>query len=559
VTPRSDQFDAVSLGILWDRLISIADEIVSTLVRTSFSTIVSESYDLTVALFDRNAQMLAQGTYSVPVFVGTSPVTLRHMLAKFPPETLRPGDVIATNDPWLGTGHMFDITVMRPVFRNGALAGYAMSVTHLPDVGGSGFGAAATEIFHEGLRLPICKLASGGRLNELLLDLVRINVRVPEQVLGDLMANVTCTEVGARALVEFMDEYGIADLAPLSDAIRDQSERAMRDKLRGVRPGVYRNRILIEAIDEPIPLAVEIVVGGGEIAIDFAGTGGCVRRGINVPFCYTNAMALYAVKCLTTPHLPNNEGATRPIRVSAPEGCLLDAQPPYPTGGRHVIGHFVPGLIFGALAEAAPDRVQADTGMMDLMTVQGRRRDGRGVSTIYFASGGFGALQGRDGADCKPGPSNMAVVPSEVWEANTNVSVVSRRMLADTGGPGAARGGVGQEVVLRNDTGQPMTIFCMANRTEFPPVGHLGGRPGARREHRINGERVHPKGAYVLAPGDRVSLVQAGGGGFGDPGARPVEAVLADVADGFVTPEAALRDYGVSIDAATGRARRDAA
>lgn len=554
----SQAFDAVALGILWDRLISIADEIVSTLVRTSFSTIVAESYDLTVALFDRNAQMLAQGTYSVPVFVGTSPVTLRHMLAKFPPDTLRPGDVIATNDPWLGTGHMFDISVMRPVFRGHELVGYCMSVTHLPDVGGSGFGAAASEIFHEGLRLPICRLAREGRIDDFILELVRANVRVPEQTLGDLMANVTCTEVGARALVEFMDEYGLDDLAPLSDAIRDQSERAVREKLRGVKPGVYENRILIEAIDEPIPLAVRIEARGEEIALDFAGTGGCVRRGINVPFCYTRAMALYAVKCLTTPNLPNNEGAIRPVKVSAPPGCLLNAEPPFPTGGRHVIGHFVPGLIFGALAEAAPDRVQADNGMMDLMTVQGRRRDGRGVSTIYFAAGGFGALAGQDGADCKPGPSNMAVVPVEIWEANTNLAIESKRMLPDSGGPGAARGGVGQEVVLRNDAGHPMTIFCMANRTEFPPVGFLGGRPGARREHRINGERVHPKGAYVLQPGDRVSLVQAGGGGFGDPRARPVEAVAADVAQGFVSVEGALRDYGVQVDPATLRAKRSA-
>jgi N-methylhydantoinase B len=552
-------FDAVSLGILWDRLISTADEIVSTLVRTSFSTIVAESYDLTVALFDRNAQMLAQGTYSVPVFVGTSPVTLRHMLAKFPPETLRPGDVIATNDPWLGTGHMFDISVMRPVFRGAELVGYAMSVTHLPDIGGAGFGAAATEIYHEGLRLPICKLVREGRLNDLIVGLVRANVRVPEQTLGDLMANVTCTEVGARALVEFMDEYGLDDLAPLSDAIRDQSERAMRDKLRAIKPGVYENRILIEAIDEPIPLAVRVEAKGEEIAIDFAGTGGCVHRGINVPFCYTNAMALYAVKCLTTPNLPNNEGATRPVKVSAPAGCLLNAQPPFPTGGRHVIGHFVPGLIFGALAEAAPDRVQSDNGMMDLMTVQGRRRDGRGVSTIYFASGGFGALQGRDGADCRPGPSNMAVVPTEIWEVNTNLTVLSRRMLPDSGGPGASRGGVGQEVALRNDSGHPMTIFCMANRTEFPAVGLLGGRPGAKREHRVNDERVHPKGAYVLEPGDRVTLVQAGGGGFGDPRGRPAEAVAADVAEGFVTVDGALRDYGVAIDPVTRRAKRSAA
>ena len=252
------EYDAVSLGILWDRLVSIADEIVSTLVRTSFSTIVSESYDLTVVLMDREGRLMAQGSYSVPVFIGTAPRTLRYMLEKFPPETLQPGDVVCTNDPWMGTGHLFDINVMRPVFRGPEIVGYTMSITHLPDIGGMGFGAAATEIYHEGLRLPVCKLVREGAVDPFILDLVRTNVRVPDATVGDLMANVTCNEVGGRQLLEFMDEYGIDNLSPLSLAIRTQSEQAMRDKIGEIKNGIYENRILIEAIDEPIPLACQI-------------------------------------------------------------------------------------------------------------------------------------------------------------------------------------------------------------------------------------------------------------------------------------------------------------
>jgi N-methylhydantoinase B len=530
---------------MWDRLIAITDEIVSTLVRTSFSTIVSESYDLTVVVLDAEGHLVAQGSYSIPVFIGTAPLTLKYMLQRYPPETLRPGDILVTNDPWLGTGHIFDICVMRPVFRKGQIVAYTMSITHLPDIGGIGFSAAASEIYQEGLRLPVVKLVEEGRINPFLVDLIRVNVRVPEQTMGDILANVTCNEVGSRFLLEFMDEYGIDDLGPLSRAIRETSEAAMREKIGEMKPGTYENEIQLEGIDEPITLACRVEVGRDTVEIDLAGTGPAVRRGINVPFCYANAMALYSIKCLTIPSIPNNEGSVQPVRVTAPEGCILNAMPPSPTGGRHIIGHFVSPLIFGALAEAAPDKVQADCGMIDILTVQGRHRDGRDISTLFFASGGFGSLEGHDGPEVTPGPSNMAVVPVEVWESLTSMTVKRKSLTADSGGPGAARGGLGQEVVLRNDTGHPMTVFCMANRTEFPALGFGGGRPGARRETRINGATVHPKGDYRLEPGGEVTLLQAGGGGWGDPADRPPELLRRDLENGLVTPEGARRDYGV--------------
>lgn len=540
----SHSLDAVSVGILWDRLVAIADEIVSALVRTSFSTIVSESYDLTVTVLDAECRLIAQGTYSAPVFMGTAPRTLKLMLEKFPPETLAPGDVIATNDPWIGTGHMFDINVMRPIFRDGRIVAYVISITHLPDIGGLGFGAAATEIYHEGLRLPVCRLFRNDEPDPFILDLIRDNVRAPDMVLGDVMANVTATRVGERMLTEFLDEYDLPDLATLSAAIRDRSEAATRAAIAAMADGRYAHSISIEGTDGAMTLACRIDIEGDSMRVDFDGSAPSVGRGINVPFCYTNAMVLYAVKCLTAPELPNNEGSTVPVTVTAPEGCLLNAMPPSPTGGRHIIGHFVVPLVFGALAKAAPDRVQADCGMMDLMTFQGRHRDGHAVSTIYFAAGGFGALSGRDGLETTPGPSNMAVVPVEVWETMTSTTVEHKRLLPDSGGAGAARGGLGQEVTIRNDSGATMTVFCMANRTEFPAVGMAGGSDGLRREHRINGQTVDPKSRHELAPGDRITLIQAGGGGFGPPAARAEAAVRNDVALGLVTPAAALADYG---------------
>ena len=538
-------FDPVSLGIMWDRLISIVDEIVSTLVRTSFSTIVNESYDLTCVVLDAEANSIAQGTFSVPVFIGSAPITLRHMLKRFPPDTLKPGDVIITNDPWQGTGHLYDITMVRPVFRKGRIVAYTLSISHLPDVGGSGFGSSAVEVYHEGIRLPICKLYEAGRLNEFILEIIRTNVRVPEQVIGDVMANVACNEVGGRELLAFMDEYGLDDLTALSAAIRGQSEAAMRAKIRELGEGTFHNQIQVEGFDGPCDYVVRIDVKGDSVAYDFTGTSGCVRAGVNVPFCYTNAMALHAIKSLLLPTIPNNAGSIAPISVFAPPGCILNAQHPFATGGRHAMGHFVTPLVYGALAKVAPDRVQAGSGMMNLVTFQGVRRDGRPFSTIYFAAGGYGALDGLDGWSTLPHPSNMAVVPVEVWETLTHTTIESKRLVPDSGGPGRWRGGLGQDVVLRNDTGQPFVTLGMGNRTMFPARGMFSGGDGALRVHAIDDKPVHAKGRNELAPGQRMRIVEAGGGGFGDPKARTRASVAEDVAQGYVSDGAAREIYGL--------------
>ena len=537
-------FDLISLGILWDRLISIADEIVNALVRTSFSTNVRESYDLSCVIFDSRGNSLAQGSYSGPGFIGTAAATLTHMLKRFPPGALEPGDVIMTNDPWMGTGHLFDVSVMQPVFRRKRLVGYTMSITHLPDIGGAGFSAAATQVYEEGLRLPVCKLMRAGKVDEFILELVRANVRVPEQTIGDLMANATCTGVGARMLAEFMDEYGLVSIDPLADAIFELSERAIRDELTKIPPGTYRNRIEIEGHEKPLVLACTLDMRGDNAHVDFAGTGPTVAAAINVPLCYTRAMTWYAIKTLTTPKIPNNQGSIIPISIDAPPNCVLNSLPPYPTGGRHIVGHFVAPLIFGALARALPDRVQADSGMLNLINVQGRTREGQGVSSIFFASGGFGALNGLDGASCTPSPSNMMGTPVEVWENLTGTFIESKALLADSGGPGRFRGGLGQRIELRNDSGHPMTVSCLAARTEFPAAGVLGGKPGRPREIQLNGKTVHPMGRYILQPGDQITTFEAGGGGYGDPRLRDRPLVTADVKEGFVSPEAAARDYG---------------
>ncbi|HVQ76459.1 MAG TPA: hydantoinase B/oxoprolinase family protein [Candidatus Binatia bacterium] len=548
--------DPVALGIMWDRLISICDEEQSALVRTSFSTIVRESYDLSVMLFSADGSSLAQGTFSIPSFTGTGPLTLRHMLQRFPPETLAPGDVLATNDPWMGTGHLFDINVIAPVFRRGAIVGYALSISHLPDIGGRGFAANAREVFEEGLRLPVCKLVRAGEPNRELFELIRTNVRVPDQTVGDLNANISCTAVAGRLLVEFMDEYALDDLTPLARQIIAVSEKAMRARLREIPDGRYEHRIEIEGEDAPIALACAVTIDGDRCDVDFAGTGPSIPFGINVPFCYTRAFTAYAVKCLTTPSIPNNEGALRALRVTAPTGCILNAQPPFATGGRHLVGHFVTPLVLGALAKATDVNIQADCAMMNVLTFQGRHRAGGPVSNIYFTAGGYGALDGLDGVPCLPFPSNMSVTPVETWESLTSTTIVRKALRPDSGGPGRFRGGLGQELVFRNDTGAPLVVYPLGQRTEFPPRGVRGGWDAGIREYWISGQPASGKGRYVLAPGDEIVTRDPGGGGVGDPRERAPAAVLADVRAGYVTPEAARRDYGVEIDLPGNTARR---
>ena len=543
------QYDPVELGIMWDRLISITDEMVTALVRTSFSLMVREVGDLSCVLFDAKGRSLAQGNFSQPAFTGTAPQTIHHMLKKFPAETLAPGDILITNDPWMGTGHIFDVTFMRPAFRDGKHVGFTMSVSHLPDIGGLGFGTVATQVYEKGLYIPITKIVSEEKVNDQLMEMIQTNVRLPEEVYGDLMGHVTCNRVGERYLLEFMDEYGIESLEPLSEVITSQTEASMRERIATIPDGVYRNRIQTEGYADPLTLAVTVTVAGDGVAIDFSGTGPSVPRGINVPLCYARAFSLFSIKALTIPEIPNNEGATNPIAVTAPVGCLYNPQPPAPTGGRHIIGHFVTPLIFDALEEALPERVQADCGMLSQVSILGTHRNGRDISTVVFAAGGYGAHQGLDGAPVTPGPGNMIACATEVLERDTCISILSKALLPDSGGVGEFRGGIGQEVVLRNDTGHPLAISGLSARTEFAPAGMRGGKPGGLREYRLNEEVIHPKGRYMMQPGDKLRMTEAGGGGFGDVRARLPDRVIADVKDGYVSVAAARRDYHVEVEA----------
>jgi N-methylhydantoinase B len=540
----NNEFDAVSLGILWDRLISMCNEIDQTLARTSFSTIARESWDLASMLFDRQGRMLAQGIYSMPTFAGTAPQTLAHMLARFPPETLEEGDVLFTNNSWLGTGHSFDVNVARPAFRNGRIIGYAFSISHIPDIGGRGFSTLNTSMYEEGLQIPVIKIVRRGEVDRSMLELVRMNVRVPEQVIGDFMANITATQTGARKMIEFLDEYGLEDLDALSDAVIDSTEQALQRQIAALPDGVYRASVVTEGLTNHITLRCAVTVAGSSLHVDFAGSDGAVPAAYNVPFCYTRAMTAYAMKVLLLPHLPNNAGSVSPIGISAEPGSILHAQIPVATAARQMVGHNIPHMIYTAMEPALPQRVQANPAFTNILNLNGVNRDGEAFATLYFTAGGQGAMAGQDGRSVTPSPSNMRVLPTEVLEGLTGLHVEYRRMLPDSGGPGEFRGGMGQTYRLHNTSEHPLGIHGFGRRSDLPALGLSGGQAGTLRLYRIGDELVSTRGHHVLQPGESIEVFDAGGGGYGDPLQRCRADIEADLASGAITEAAARRDYG---------------
>ncbi len=542
------QIDPVDLGIIWDRLVSITDDILLSIVRTAFSVGVREAWDLACVVFDAEGRSLAQATLSMPAFIGTAPLTMQHMLARYPADTWRPGDVVVTNDPWLGTGHTPDICVARPVFIRGRLAGFVMTISHLPDIGGVGLSVMNSEVYQEGLILPVCKLYEKGEPVRALHDLIGANVRVPAQVFGDILANVSGCTVGERLLQECAAEYGLDDLAAVGSGIIGRSEQAIRREIASIPDGIYGHALQVETVAEPAELACAVTVDGESLLIDFAGTGHVVPYAVNVPFCYTRAFATYTIKCLTTPDVPNNQGTLLPITVSAPDGCILHARRPAPTGGRHSVGWFIVPLLMGALAPAMPERVQAESGMASLFIVQtGGVGGGEANSVQYFLAGGVGAMANLDGQSTTPSPTNNAVVATEVWESETGMTVNHRHLLTDSGGPGKHRGGLGQVADMTNTSGAPVTVFMFGMRTEFAAQGLHGGHAGTARRFEVNGRPVPGKGRLELAPGDRLTVYEAGGGGYGDPKDRDPARLRADVESGAVSAAAAQRDYGANL------------
>ncbi len=542
--------DSITLEILWNRLLSVANEQQVALMRTAFSTVVRESQDLACGVFDTRGRMIAQSLTGTPGHINPMATGVRHLLAAYPPETLGPGDVLITNDPWLTSGQINDFTVVTPVFKGERIVGYFGNLCHAADVGGRPFSGEAHEVFEEGLRVPVTKLFDRGEPNHELLKIIRANVRLPDETVGDLYAQASCNDVGGRGLLHMMDEFGLESIDPLADEIIARSEGAMRDAIRALPNGRYEHEVWSDGFEEPILIRVAVTIADEDIFIDFAGTSPQSRHGINVVFNYTHGYASFAMKAAVSPDVPHNEGAFRPVHVSAPRGSILNCVEPAAVAARHLVGHFVPSAIFGALAQALPDRLLAGGADPIWLSVwRGRWPDSDDPFMVaIFQVGGLGARASKDGLNTTGFPSGVAGVPAEVIETLSPLVQHRRQLRTDSGGTGTYRGGLGQATEFSNRGSGPWTVSAMIDRTRFAAQGLAGGGPGALGEFLADGGRpLQPKTVVWLGPETRVQLNPPGGAGYGDPRRRPAELVLTDVVGGYVSISAAERDYGVVV------------
>ena len=531
------QFDAVELELLWRRLISLVDEAAAALVRTSFSTLVRESYDFSCIVTDAAGQSLVQATESIPSFIGTLPETVKHFLKFFPPETLNPGDVLITNDIWLGTGHLPDITVAKPIFRHGKLVAFSASTAHAPDIGGKIRSPEPREVFEEGLQIPPLKLMRAGEADETLVAILRKNVRTPEQTMGDLWAQVVALDLMEERLHILMEQAGLDDLAALAAEIHARCEVAMRSAIAALPDGTYSSELQTDGLmDKPVTLKLSLTIEGDRIIADYTGTDAQVDRAINCALCYTYAMTMYGIKVCTSPNLPNNEGAWRSISIIAPEGCIVNPVFPASGGSRMLIGHYLPMLVFGCLGQIVPERVMAACGSpMWGMNQSGVNAQGKPYANMFFYNGGMGANMRGDGISCLSWPSNVSSTAIEITEHIAPLRVHYKRLRPDSGGPGRHRGGLGQEIALESRSETPIAVSFLAERTIFPAFGIEGGKAGAPGVLRINGDKVDPKKQYVLSRGDTVILATPGGGGHGDPEQRNKMALESDIQAGYTS------------------------
>ena len=528
--------DAVTLEICWNRLIGVVNEQAAALQRTSFTSIVREAGDLSAGVFDRRGYMVAQAVTGTPGHINSMALAVKHMLRAYPLTALAPGDVLITNDPWQTSGHLNDVTICSPLFRGDDCVALFASTCHTADIGGHVLSAEARDVYEEGLQIPIMKLYDAGRPNETLMTLIRANTRVPDMVLGDFHAQVAGGAVGGERLLEFMTEFGMPRLEPLADEIIGRTETAMREAIRALTPGVYEHTITSDGFDEPVLIRVRCEVRGDELLIDYAGSSPASRRGVNVVMNYTEAYTTYGVKVIVSPDVPNNDGAFRPLRITAPEGSILNARRPAPVAARHVIGHFLPHVIAGALGQALPGRVMAE-GSANIWGIQvaGKDMTGEPFTHVFFASGGTGARPTKDGLSATAFPSGVLGTPVEVLETVAPFLVERKELREDSGGAGKYRGGLGQTIRFRVRTREPFTCSVLGDRTRHPAAGFLGGGAGAGGDVLIDGARpANPKAEQWIQPNGVVELRLPGGGGYGRAQERDPELVETDLREGYV-------------------------
>lgn len=547
ITPTS-----IDYQIMWNRLIAVVEEQATTLIRTAFSTSVREAGDLSAGLFDKQGRMMAQAVTGTPGHVNAMAESVTHFVREIGVGNIFEGDVFITNDPWFGTGHLHDITVVSPAFCNGQHIGFFACTAHVVDIGGRGFGPDANEVYEEGLQIPIMKFADRGAVSSVLISIVRANVREPDQVVGDLYSLAACNEAGDRRLQAMMVEFGIPDLQGLADFIIDTSRVATKAAIASVPSGVYNHSMRVDGYDAPVDMVVSLAIKGETLKADFAGTSGMSRFGVNVPEVYTRAYACYGLKCAIAPQVPNNTGSLEPFEITAPEGCILAAKRPAPVSVRHVLGHLVPDVVLGALHKALPGTVPAE-GASALWNIQISARasdpdsDLPNAEVLMFNSGGTGARPKVDGLSATAFPSGVSTMSVEATEHVGPITVWRKDLRQGSGGAGTLRGGLGQTIEIEPREGYDFYFNAMFDRVENPARGRDGGEDGAKGCVELSdGTKLRSKGRQLIKNGQRLKLSLPGGGGYGAPDTRDKSLVEADLDSELITPEQAKTDYGLT-------------
>jgi N-methylhydantoinase B len=556
---ESNPLTQIHRQIMWNRLIAVVEEQARIMIRTAFSTTVREAGDLSAGVFDLHGRMMAQAVTGTPGHVNSMAESVGHFLRKFPIQTMSPGDHYITNDPWLGTGHLHDLTVVSPAFYQGKIVGLFANTAHVIDIGGLGMGPEGRSVFEEGMYIPIIRCFEQGKPNDTFFDFIRAGSRLPVELEGDIYSLCACNDAGARRLVEMMDEFKMDNLEQLADFIFDNSRRATLAEIARLPAGTFSNEIWSDGYDEPVRLTASMRILNDGIEVDFAGTSGLSARGINVPPAYCRAYACFGIKCVVAPDIPNNWASLAPFRMIIPDGCILNAPHPYPVSVRHVIGHLLPDLMMGCLHQAVPDRVTAEGAsalwnppLRGGSSVSGQARGNKPVlgdfEIITFNSGGTGARRTQDGLNATAFPSGVRTMPVEATENVAPVIIWRKELKPDSGGAGRTRGGTGQIMEIGTKGDLEFSVNASFDRVANAPRGRDGGQDGARGVvTRKSGVRLRTKGYQVIPDGERLILELPGGAGMGDPRSRDPELVARDVRDGLVSLDNARSIYGVAI------------
>ena len=560
------KFDPITLEILWRRLISIVDESDSSVARTAFSSLLRDAHDYTCMFTDQKGRELAQGSFATPGQSGAMALGVKNLITKFPLKMYKPGDIFITNDPWALAGHLNDVCVLSPIFYKNKVVAFTACVFHHSDIGGR-VSSDNHDVFEEGLFIPLVKLYDGGELNQSVMEMIRWNVRTPDEVVGDIRSQIAANHVCYEKICQMLKDNDLDNLDDLADQIITRTEKSMREEIEKIPDGIYRAEGIIEQMkgQQDVVIKAAVEVKGSDIIVDLEGSSPQVNWGGNVVYNFTYAYVFMAMKSMFGPDIPNNDGCARPVKLKAPEGSVVNCKFPAAVAARLVIGHFITEIIYRALSGVAPNKVIAASGgtPAQMNVFYGKRNDARPWHSVIIRGGGMGASAISDGNYVYIFPANGANTPIEIFESDTPLIVERRELLADSGGPGRMKGGLGQREVFKVPSDQyaplpPVHLGIQAGRHIHPPQGLFGGQPGAKAKFLVNGEPGNPFGLTQLKPGDVVTIDAAGGGGHGNPLEREPEMVERDVLEGYVSLQKAKEDYGVVIHPQTLRVDEEA-